>query len=111
LVRRKLEEVIDLYNLKNGKLMLNYGDEYRKSILEEINLVSKETGMLMNLDKAYRIFMAVKNTQKIEGDIAEFGVYTGGSAKIIWARAFSCQKSVKGLQRRTFLSWSFSRNR
>lgn len=32
---------------------------------------------------AYQIYTAVKKTEKIEGDIAEVGVYKGGSAKLI----------------------------
>jgi len=37
----------------------------------------------MEINEAYQIFMAVKNTRKIKGDIAEVGVYRGGSARII----------------------------
>ena len=82
-VRNKLDAMIDVYCKANGKLMMTYFDDYRKRILNKIEIITKETGMLLHYDEAYRIFMTVKNTQKIEGDIAELGVYTGGSAKII----------------------------
>ena len=41
------------------------------------------TELLLEDIEAYYIFMAVKRTQKVPGDIAEVGVYKGGSAKII----------------------------
>ncbi len=37
----------------------------------------------MEINEAYQVYMAVKRTGKIKGDIAEVGVYRGGSAKII----------------------------
>ena len=39
--------------------------------------------MLLFDNEAYQIFMAVKRTERIPGDIAEVGVYKGGSAKLI----------------------------
>jgi len=45
--------------------------------------VKKDTDMLLNDFEAYQIYMAVKKTEKIKGDIAEVGVYRGGSAKLI----------------------------
>ncbi len=41
--------------------------------------------MLLNLSEAYSIFAAVKQTAKVPGDIAEVGVYQGGSSKLICA--------------------------
>ena len=41
------------------------------------------TELLLEDIEAYHIYMAVKRTQKVTGDIAEVGVYKGGSAKII----------------------------
>jgi hypothetical protein len=37
----------------------------------------------MGDQEAYAIYMAVQNSLKIKGDLAEVGVYRGGSAKII----------------------------
>ena len=45
--------------------------------------VKKDLGISLLNVEAYQIFMAVKNTKKVEGDIAEVGVYKGGSAKVI----------------------------
>ncbi len=53
---------------------------------EVFNLITKiksETEMLLNYNEAYQIYMAVERTEKIMGDIAEVGVYKGGSAKLI----------------------------
>ena len=54
-------------------------------IWDMINNIKREVDMLLENDEAYYIYMAVKNTEKIKGDIAEVGVYQGGSAKIICA--------------------------
>jgi hypothetical protein len=39
--------------------------------------------MLLYDNEAYQIYMSVKRTRKIAGDLAEVGVYKGGSAKLI----------------------------
>ena len=38
---------------------------------------------MLFINEAYQLFMAVKSVNKIKGDIAEVGVYQGGSAKLI----------------------------
>lgn len=84
-VRNILDALIALYYRKgkNVRLTLTYADNSRKDVINKIESICKQTSMLMHLDEAYRIFMAVKNTQKVKGNIAEFGVYSGGSAKVI----------------------------
>ena len=39
--------------------------------------------MLLSNDEAYQVYMLAQKTAKIPGDIAEVGVYRGGSAKLI----------------------------
>ncbi len=48
-----------------------------------IKQIKKETSMLLSDFAAYQIYMAVRKTEKIEGDIAEVGAYKGGSGKLI----------------------------
>ena len=48
-----------------------------------INKIKEEVKMLLSDDEAVRIYWAVKSTKKIDGEIAEVGVYQGGSAKLI----------------------------
>lgn len=45
--------------------------------------VKREIHLVLSLLEAAQIFSLVQNTAKVPGDIAEVGVYTGGSAKII----------------------------
>lgn len=57
-------------------------------ILDEqiVNLIvslRKDTEILLNDLEAYQLYSLAKKTEKIEGDIAELGVYQGGTAKII----------------------------
>lgn len=68
--------------VKNG-VILYYDDSERSKIINLIKKTKLEVKLLMEINEAYQVYMAVKNTRKIKGDIAEIGVYRGGSAKII----------------------------
>ena len=61
----------------------HYGCDERKAFVKQLAKIRSETELLIEDIEAYHIYMAVKRTQKIPGDIAEVGVYKGGSAKII----------------------------
>ena len=65
-----------------GKLS-HYGNAERKEFAKALKKIRLETELLLEDIEAYHIYMAVKRTQKVPGDIAEVGVYKGGSAKII----------------------------
>lgn len=68
---------------KNG-IIIYYDDPERSKFLRLIKNARKEGEMIALLDnEAYQIIMVVKRTEKIEGDIAEVGVYKGGSARLI----------------------------
>lgn len=64
-------------------VIVYYDYPQRSKIFKLIKKIKKEVKMLMEINEAYDIFMITKNTSKIEGAIAEVGVYQGGSAKII----------------------------
>jgi O-methyltransferase len=55
----------------------------RAPVFELIRQVRMETQMILLDQEAYNIHMGVRQTGKIPGDIAEVGVYRGGSAKLI----------------------------
>jgi O-methyltransferase len=55
----------------------------RKPIYELIRQVRLETEMILIDDEAYNVYAGVRSTEKIPGDIAEVGVFRGGSAKLI----------------------------
>lgn len=74
--------ILSVLSLKNGVVTF-YDDEYRAEIFRLIKRIKKEKEMLISYNEAYQIFMAVKGTEKIKGDIAEVGVYRGGSSKLI----------------------------
>jgi len=61
----------------------HYGCDERKAFAENLKKIHAETELLLEDIEAYHIYMAVKRTGKVPGDIAEVGVYKGGSAKII----------------------------
>lgn len=68
--------------IKNG-VILYYDDPERSKVINLIKKIKLEVKLLMEINEAYQVYMAVKNTKKIKGNIAEIGVYRGGSAKII----------------------------
>src|SRR3990167_9938897 len=70
------------FALKNG-VIIYYNDPQRSEVLRLVRKIKKENEMLLGDNEAYQIFMAVKRTEKIDGDIAEVGSYSGGSAKLI----------------------------
>jgi len=81
---RKIVKHIITYATWNKKdIMLYYNDPDKTKILKLIKQIKNETEMLLSNNEAYQLFKAVKRTTKIKGDIAEVGVYKGGSAKII----------------------------
>ncbi|HSA37907.1 MAG TPA: TylF/MycF/NovP-related O-methyltransferase [Methanoregula sp.] len=61
----------------------HYGSDERKAFAKDLKKIRSETELLIEDIEAYHIYMAVKRTCKVPGDIAEVGVYKGGSARII----------------------------
>ena len=61
----------------------HYGCSDRKEFSRALKKIRSETELLLEDIEAYHIYMTVKRTGKVPGDIAEVGVYRGGSAKII----------------------------
>jgi O-methyltransferase len=66
-----------------GMVVISYGDPERSKVIDLITRIKQETDMLLDINEAYQVFMAVKRTEKVGGDVAEVGVYKGGSAKLI----------------------------
>ncbi|HNW44240.1 MAG TPA: TylF/MycF/NovP-related O-methyltransferase [Elusimicrobiales bacterium] len=62
-------------------LRLIYSDKKRAAAL--VRRVKRETELLLDDSEANQLLTLVRDTHKIKGDIAEAGVYKGGSAKLI----------------------------
>jgi hypothetical protein len=71
------------YDIATRGRISHYGCPDRKDFSRLLKKIRSETELLLEDIEAYHIYMAVKRTQKVPGDIAEVGVYKGGSAKII----------------------------
>lgn len=63
--------------------VLLYNDPQRSKVFDLIARVKKERDMLLGDTEAYQIHMAVRRTSKIPGEIAEVGVFQGGSSMLI----------------------------
>ncbi len=76
-----------------GKILIAYYQNKEMAIVSTksrlpgafdlIRKMKKETDILLSDIDAYQIYAMAKKTEKIEGEIAEVGVYKGGSAKLI----------------------------
>lgn len=73
----------DIFARISNWVIISYNDPERSKVMALIGKIRSESGLLISYNEGYQIFMAVKRTAKINGDIAEVGVYRGGSAKII----------------------------
>lgn len=82
-IPRRYAGRIAMYGIAGKRIHSFYSNPTSTHALDVFKKVKKETEMLLNDFEAYQIYMAVKKTEKIEGDIAEVGVYKGGSAKLI----------------------------
>jgi hypothetical protein len=58
-------------------------NSYRADDLRLIRKVMSETDMLLLEDEAYQILSCALATGKVQGDVAEVGVYRGGSARLM----------------------------
>jgi len=76
-------EPINGYDIANRGRLSHYGCDERKKFATKLKRIRTDTELLLEDIEAYHIYMAAKITEKIPGDIAEVGVYKGGSAKII----------------------------
>jgi len=84
---RKIVKRVVTYTIssKDG-VIIYYNDPERSKVLNLIRKIKSETKMLLDDNEAYQIFMAVKRTEKIKGDIAEVGVYKGGQQNLFVKR-------------------------
>jgi predicted O-methyltransferase YrrM len=71
------------YDIAHRGRLSHYGSAERKRFTSSLKKIRSDTDLLLEDIEAYHIYMAAKITEKVPGDIAEVGVYKGGSAKII----------------------------
>lgn len=73
---------LSMISNRNG-VILFYNDSESQKVFTLIKQIKKEKVMLLKNIEAYNLFMAVRRTEKVAGDIAEVGTFAGGAAKII----------------------------
>jgi len=71
------------YDIAQRGRLPHYGCAERKRFASNLRKIRSDTDLLLEDIEAYQIYMAARITRKVPGDIAEVGVYKGGSAKII----------------------------
>ncbi len=77
---------LNRYYVKRGRMICSFAQLSNPEDITGLHLIDqikKETSMLLKNQEAFLIYKMVRKSEKISGDIAEVGVYKGGSAKLI----------------------------
>jgi O-methyltransferase len=82
-LKRKGSAILQSLLVKVNLELVNFNDPDKKNVNDKINEIRRESVLSMSNTAAHELFAAVAATGKIEGDIAEVGVFRGGSAKVI----------------------------
>ena len=88
-----IEKIVDIFLILSKRNIINkyfsgkltdYNDPNRKKFLKEFREIKKSINFAcLDEIEGYFIYMCGEKTQKIAGDIAEVGVYKGGTAALI----------------------------
>ncbi|MFH0942669.1 MAG: TylF/MycF/NovP-related O-methyltransferase [Candidatus Beckwithbacteria bacterium] len=81
--RRCVGRILNYYYLNKGMVSISVNILRAPEVFDLIKQIKEETEMFLGDLEAYQIYMTVRKTEKINGDIAEVGVYKGGSAKLM----------------------------
>lgn len=73
---------MDIFSIRQS-VVVNYYTSHRVSIYQYVRKTIKERKARIFINEGYQLATAVIATRKVKGDLAEVGVYRGGSAKII----------------------------
>lgn len=85
-IRNYIGRKLNQYYLTRGKMIAEFAKMNVKEDIDGLTFIKKikgETEMLLKDSEAFTIYKLVRKTEKIQGDIAEVGVYKGASAKLI----------------------------
>lgn len=81
--RKTMGKILDYAVSSRNAVIVYYATPDKAKVMSLIRQIHNETELLIGDNESYQIFMAVARTRKIKGDLAEVGVYKGGSAKLI----------------------------
>lgn len=82
-LRRLLGETFVKAIAKNYGIVVYYSNEDQKRVMEQIRNIRKGNSLVMTDNEAYQLITLCRAVAKIDGDIAEVGVYKGASAKLL----------------------------
>ncbi|MSR88942.1 MAG: macrocin-O-methyltransferase [Candidatus Margulisbacteria bacterium] len=81
--RKYIRKGLEVYYRNKNTMIISLNNPEDQDIFNLIKKIKFETKLLLSDLEAYQIYKYVKKSEKIKGDIAEVGVYKGGSAKLI----------------------------
>src|SRR3954452_25293002 len=68
---------------KNHYVLVRYKKMHRRAWMDKVSAIKQERTILLNHCEACQLISAVTATEKLGGDMAELGVASGASAKLI----------------------------
>ena len=71
------------YLRRSGYVVTISYDDNRRKLLKLIDKIKTEVSFLLSDNEAYQLYTTTKCMKKIRGDIAEVGIFEGGSSKLI----------------------------
>lgn len=78
-IKRSISNILIIFKLE----LIPYLGLDRTRRIKTIKKIRDESDMLLTFNEAFTLYKLIESTNKIEGEIAEVGVYKGGSAKLI----------------------------
>lgn len=82
-IRNKFLTYIAEVLAQRDTVLIRYSDKERSEVFRVVKKLKEEGKAWITYHEGFQLYMAVKSTTKTKGDIAEVGVYRGGTAKII----------------------------
>lgn len=84
-MKRKLKQLTKKYFRSKNVILVSINHVLGTETHRLISNIKNETEMVLTDPEAYLLYSLAEKTNKIEGDMAEVGVYKGGSAKLLRA--------------------------
>jgi O-methyltransferase len=79
----ELRRYFKLFVARRHFMLVRYANSHRSKWMDEVTHIADERDLLLNHCEACQLISAIEATRKVPGDLAEVGVASGASAKLI----------------------------
>jgi O-methyltransferase len=82
-VRQPFLNFVSYGLMQRNQVIVSFKEPERARGLALIQQIRRERNLLLRINEAYQIYSGVRCVSHLDGDLAEVGVFQGGSAKLI----------------------------